>query len=175
MTRGSKHKRAAIDSALDRFAMMRRGQFDLSWMRANPRGWGTHARPSEVGVTLADIIVGPYAEPPDRVRSGAGVAPRGAEPLSSSAVTPYDICEKAQVWADNVAELYEEGASRHWSSARDIPWGKLTELDDDLEHAVCQLCTQLAQMEIIALEFPARWIPRVSREFHEVKILLAMH
>src|SRR5205814_619088 len=64
-------------------------------------------------------------------------------------------------------------ALRQWSSARDIPWRKLVELPDEIERAVCQICTQLTQLELVAVDVPARWIGRVSREFHEVKLFLA--
>ena len=162
-----------VERALDQLAMMRRGKFDLSWMRANPGGWGTRATRSDVGVTLEDINVGSYAEAPNRGAAGGG-APRGAEAPPGTARLPgYDVDEKAEVWADNAAELYDEGALRQWSSARDIPWRKLVELPDEIERAVCQICTQLTQLELVAVDVPARWIGRVSREFHEVKLFLA--
>ena len=49
---------------------------------------------------------------------------------------------------------YEEAVARQWSSARDIPWDELKPLPDDLERAMCQLCTFLTEVEFIAADAP---------------------
>lgn len=46
------------------------------------------------------------------------------------------INTKAEVWSDNVLDLYEEAVSRQRNATRDIPWTELPELDPDLEHAM---------------------------------------
>src|SRR5262249_14503456 len=103
--------------------MMRDGKFDLSWMRANPAGWGTHAKPSVGGLTVTDINVGPYGQVPDHGGVHGSMAPRGAYvPPETPSLGCYDIDDKAIVWAENAGELYEESVARQWSSARDIPW-----------------------------------------------------
>lgn len=163
-----------IDRVLDRIAMMRAGKFELGWMDANPQGWGTKATPSNVGLTLSDINVGPYGDVPDRGSSHGSMAPRGAAvPPETPSLGCYDINEKGLVWADNAAELYEEAVARQWSSARDIPWHKLRPLPDDIEKAVCQLCTQLSEVEFIAGDLPAKWMWRINHDYHEVKCFLA--
>ena len=164
----------AVEEALDRIAMMRDGRFDLGWMHANPAGWGTKPTLSHVGLTLDDINVGTYAEVPEHGGAHGSMAPRGAEvPPTTPALGCYDLDEKALVWADNAAELYEEAVARQWSSARDVPWDRLTELPDDIERAVCQLCTQLTEVEFIAGDLPAKWLWRINHDFHEVKLFLA--
>jgi hypothetical protein len=165
---------AAIEEVLDRLAMMRDGKFDLSWMQANPGGWGTHARPSADGLTLTDINIGPYGVVPDQGSAHGSMAPRGAAvPPGTPALGSYDFDEKAIVWAENAGELYEEAVARQWSSARDIPWDRLEPLRDDLERAVCQLCTQLTEVEFIAGDLPAKWLWRINHDYHEVKLFLA--
>jgi hypothetical protein len=156
------------------FAMMRDGKFDLRWMQANPAGWGIRATPSVDGLTISDINVGQYGVVPDHGAAHGSMAPRGAwVPPETPALGSYDIDEKAIVWADNAGELYEEAVARQWSSARDIPWERLEPLPDEIERAVCQLCTQLTEVEFIAGDLPAKWLWRINHDFHEVKLFLA--
>jgi hypothetical protein len=163
-----------IDEALDRVSDMRNGKFDLSWMHSNAEGWGTRAQPSRTGLTLDDINLGPYAQVPDAGSSHGSMAPRGSEvPPETPSLGTYDINEKAVVWAENAGSLYEEAVARQWSSARDIPWHKLEPLPDDIERAVCQLCTGLTEVEFIAGDLPAKWLWRINHDFHEVKCFLA--
>ena len=163
-----------VEEVFDRLAMMRDGKFDLSWMNANPAGWGTRPTASPGGLTVADINVGPYGVIPERGSAHGSMAPRGAEvPPETPSLGCYDIADKAIVWADNAAELYEEAVARQWSSTRDVPWDRLEELPDDIERAVCQLCTQLTEVEFIAGDMPAKWLWHINHDFHEVKLFLA--
>ena len=99
----------AVERVFDRLSMMRDGKFDLSWMHANPAGWGTCARPSLGGLTVTDINVGPYGVIPDHGGAHGSMAPRGSYvPPETPSIGSYDIDEKAVVWADNAGELYEE-------------------------------------------------------------------
>ena len=61
---------------------LRRGDFDLAWLRAEPRGgiwgqWGVRAEPSERGLTLMDVDAasglhpGPHAPPSVALRAPA--------------------------------------------------------------------------------------------------------
>jgi hypothetical protein len=162
------------EEVFDRLAMMRDGKFDLRWMGANPSGWGTRAARSPGGLTLDDINVGRYGEIPEHGSTHGSMAPRGAEiPPETPSLGTYDVDDGAVVWADNAAELYEEAVARQWSSTRDIPWEKLEPLPDEIEKAVCQLCTQLTEVEFIAGDLPAKWLWRINHDFHEVKLFLA--
>lgn len=69
--------------------------------------------------------------------------------------------------------LYEEAVQRQWSSATDVPWGELPEIDEKLEYAMSQLCTFLTQVEFIAGDVPGQYAPNVSAEFFEVGLFLA--
>jgi hypothetical protein len=99
----------ALERVLDRLSMMRSGKFDLSWMDANPDGWGTRATPSTNGLTIGDINVGKYGVIPEHGSSHGSMAPRGAEmpaescrssrrpwsPVSSSPAAPSIACRRA--------------------------------------------------------------------------------
>jgi hypothetical protein len=163
-----------LELVLDHLSDMRNGKFDLRWMHANPDGWGTRATPSAMGLTIADVNVGKYGVVPERGGAHGSMAPRGCEiPPGTPTLGTYDVDDRGTVWADNCAELYEEAVARQWSSARDIPWDRLEELPEDIERAVCQLCTQLTEVEFIAGDLPAKWLWRINHEFHEVKLFLA--
>ena len=84
----------------------------------------------------------------------------------------YTINDRAEVWSDNVLDLYEEAVSRQWSATRDIPWGDLAPLDPDVEHAMCQLATVLSEVEMVAADFPAKWLWRINHDFVEAKMFL---
>jgi hypothetical protein len=156
-----------LEKVLDHMSDMRNGKFDLRWMHANPDGWGTRAKPSTLGLTLADINVGKYGVIPAQGDSRHSMAPRGSEiPDDMPSLGTYDIDDRGMVWSDNCAELYEEAIARQWSSARDIPWDRLRELPDDIERAVCQLCTQLTEVEFAALD-PRGWRRRPHDGGHD--------
>lgn len=150
----------------------RNGELDLRWLREWNSEWGVKATPSRVGLTLRDIAVGSYGDVPDTAPRRT-MAPRGSEVDADVPDMGYTLNRKADVWADNVMDLYEEGVSRQWSATRDIPWGEIPEIDPDLEHAMCQLCTLLSEVEMIASDFPAKWMWRINHDYVEAKMFLA--
>lgn len=79
---------------------------------------------------------------------------------------------KADVWSDSTMMLYEEALQRQWSSARDIPWHTVKPLSDDLEMAMCTLCTFLTQVEFIAGDLPGRFMEQIPAEFYEAQLFL---
>jgi hypothetical protein len=85
----------------------------------------------------------------------------------------YTLNEMSEVWAENAATLYDEAVVRQWNSVTDIPWHKLEKLPDDIEKAVCQMCTGLTEVEFVAGDMPAKWLCRINHDFHEVKLFLA--
>ena len=46
------------------------------------------------------------------------------------------------------------------------------ELPDDIEHAMCQVCTTLTEVEMIAADLPAKWMWRMNHDFIEAKMFL---
>ncbi len=144
---------------------------DWAWLRGARSEWGVRPKPSPRGLTIMHFAVGSYGELPYSPTHGS-MAPRGGDHDADLPDMGYIVNNKAQVWAENVAELYEEAVARQWSATRDIPWGELQELPDDIEHAVCQLCTTLTEVEMIASELPAKWMWRINHDFIEMKMFL---
>ncbi|MDE3094851.1 MAG: ferritin-like domain-containing protein [Chloroflexota bacterium] len=143
---------------------------DLSWLRA-PGDWGIHAKPGKRGLTLDEINAGPYAEIPDTA-SGQTMRPRGAQARDGVPHVGY-MLRRNDIWSKNATLLYEEAVQRQWSSATDIPWDKLEPLPDDIELAMSQLCTFLTEVEFIAGDTPAQWLPTISNDHYEIKLYLA--
>ncbi|HUO05753.1 MAG TPA: ferritin-like domain-containing protein [Candidatus Binataceae bacterium] len=165
-----------VERALDYISEVRQGKIDLKWMEANSGGWGVKAMPrDDRGLGLEDINrVGHYGDVPDSGSKVGSMAPRGSEiPADMPSLGCYDINDKSLVWADNVALLYDEAVARQWSSARDIPWDQLKPLPEDMEKAMCQLCTGLTEVEFVAGDMPAKWLWHINHDFHEVKCFLA--
>ncbi len=144
---------------------------DWAWLKGTRAEWGVHPKPSPRGLTMMDIAVGSYGEVADEPEHRS-MAPRGGDHDEDTPDMGYILNSKSQVWAENVRELYEEAVARQWNATRDIPWGDLQELPDDIEHAVCQLCTLLAEVEMIASDLPAKWMWRMNHDFLEAKMFL---
>lgn len=145
---------------------------DWGWLRGARSEWGVRPKPGPRGLTMMDIAIGSYGEVPDHP-THRSMAPRGADVEGDTPDMGYILNTKSQVWAENVAELYEEAVARQWSATRDIPWSELQELPDDIEHAICQLCTVLSEVEMIASDLPAKWMWRMNHDFVEAKMFLA--
>jgi hypothetical protein len=146
-------------------------KLDLGWMKDLKSQWGVKAKPSKIGLTLRDIAIGTYGQIPENAPRKT-MAPRGSDIDPNVPDLEYLLNAKADVWADNIFELYEEAVSRQWSATRDIPWTELPELNPDLEHAMCQLATFLSEVEMVASDFPAKWLWRINHDFVEVKMFL---
>ncbi len=146
-------------------------ELDWAWLAGHHSEWGIHPKPSPRGLTMMDIAVGSYGEVPQHPRHRA-MAARGADIAEDTPDMGYILNDKSDVWASNVSELYEEAVARQWSATRDIPWGELEELPSDIEHAMCQLCTTLSEIEMIASDLPAKWMWRMNHEFLEAKMFL---
>ena len=143
---------------------------DLSWLDLD-QTWGMNAKPGKRGLTLDEVNIGPYG-PPESDEAEATFRARGAAKRDGVPRLGYYTGTKADVWSDNATMLYEEAVQRQWSSATDIPWETLEPLNDDIERAMCQLCTFLTEVEFIAGDTPGQWVPRVSNEHFETKLFL---
>jgi len=164
----------AVEIGLNRMREMARGNFDLHWMESNPDGWGHQVTPGATGLRLRDVETGHYAQVPEHGSSHGSMAPRGcAVPDDVPGLGMYTMNEMSEVWAENAALLYDEAVVRQWNSVTDVPWHKLQQLPDDIEKAVCQMCTGLCEVEFVAGDMPAKWLCRINHDFHEVKLFLA--
>jgi hypothetical protein len=143
----------------------------LEWMDI-PTEWDTRARPGKKGLTLEAINIGKYGDVPDRWEYQSEM-PRGAVPIAGVEGMGYTIYEKQELWADNAAELYEEAIQRRWRPATDIDWASLEPLPEDLERAICQICTHFSEKAQLEADVLAGWEPELSYGYHEVKLYLA--
>jgi hypothetical protein len=123
------------------------------------------------GLTLEGIQIGQYGEIPE-YSDNYTARPRGAIGRPSAIATTSYQPTKREVWSEACAMLYEEAVARQWSSATDIPWETIQELPDDMEMAMCQVCTFLTQIEYIAAEVPGRWVAKLSPDYFEVAAFL---
>lgn len=80
----------------------------------------------------------------------------------------FTINKKIDVWADNLDELYEKAKSEQWNASKDIPWESMKKLPDDIESAVSQLMTFIAQNEYIALYLPTKFLWRINPYYDQV-------
>ena len=144
---------------------------DWKWLKGAKSEWGVRPKPGPRGLTMLDIATGTYGDVPEHPVHRS-MAPRGADIDPDTPDMGYILNAKTDVWAENVTELYEEAVARQWSATRDIPWGELPELPDDIEHAICQVCTTLTEVEMIAADLPAKWMWRMNHDFIEAKMFL---
>lgn len=145
-------------------------ELDLSWLRSEA-DWGIRAKPGKRGLTLDEINVGAYG----RVGEGGHATtmkPRGAMARTGVPHVGYAL-DRDDVWSQNATLLYEEAVQRQWSSATDIPWETLEPLPDAIERAMSQLCTFLTEVEFIAGDTPAQWLPHIGNEHYEIKLYIA--
>ena len=134
---------------------------DLSWL--NLYDEPTSAVPGKKGLTLKEINLGKYA---DERRGGGDMTYRARGAIARPGAQRFgpNYQNKSDVWSENCIMLYEEATQRQWSSARDIPWETLEALPDEIERAMCQLCTMLTEVEFIAGDVPGQWMPFVSAQ-----------
>jgi hypothetical protein len=145
---------------------------DLSWIDAPAAERGIRVVPGKRGLTLEDISVGSYGNPPETTRNQSGRM-RGSAPRPDAQHVAAHWLLKSESWSDSAMMLYEEALQRQWSSATDVPWEDMPELDDDLELAMSQLCTFLTQVEFIAGDVPGKFAPNVSADHFETGLFLA--
>ena len=144
----------------------------LAWMRVDTE-WGVRAGPDlEQGLTLGRINVGSYGAVPD-IWENETMLPRGAAPIAGVESMGYSIYRKADVWAESCAEMYEEAIRERWAPATDVPWDTLAPLPEDIEAAMCQLCTELAERAYWSSAAVGTWLKEISYGFIEVKAFLS--
>ena len=147
-------------------------QFPLVVLRTSSER-GRRAQPSADGLRLGDVDQGSYGVVPEEwaLRNDT---PRGSKPMRGAYMPgSYSVYEKAEVWADGVADLYEDAIRDRWGPAFDLPWDERETLADELERATGQLCAIYSNHGLIEQKIISRWLERISYGFHEVKLFLA--
>ncbi len=124
-------------------------------------------------IDLRDCFIGRAGQVPDEVGAKQGLTQRGSVVDPNTPDFDFAVRDKVVVWSDNIAELVEQAKLGQWNAATDIPWDKLEPLPEDLERAVCQICTFMIQNEYLALYLPAKLLSQVDPRFTEVVLFLA--
>jgi len=135
--------------------------------------WGQKADRGEDRFDTREWLIGRAGLIPERADPSTGFAPRGAVVEDGSPIYPFDVLEAGQAWSEEAAVLYDQAAAGHWDGARDIPWRELKPIDEELERAICQVMTFLAENEYSALYVPAKWIARIHPHFVETVLFLS--
>ena len=144
----------------------------LAWMN-DTLEWGIRARPGKHGMTMRALNLGSYGEIPE-YSADMSRRPRGAFPIPGVPRTDvYSLSAKVDIWADNAVDLYEEAIQRRWMPHADVDWDALTPLPHDVELAMRQFCTELAQQASIETDVIGQWLHRMNYAYHEVKTFLA--
>ncbi|TMA53818.1 MAG: hypothetical protein E6J76_03435 [Deltaproteobacteria bacterium] len=151
------------------------GNLTLKWYEVETTR--VRARPADParGLTYQDCNLGPYGYDaiPEFLRDRYSMAARGSVLVEKLPDLGYTINRRSDVWADNVAELYEEAKARRWAPAVDIPWAELlAEPRPVRDAAMAQACTLLEEVALVAMEAPGRWVFSINQEFIEQKSFL---
>ncbi len=144
---------------------------NFDWLNLDTeQGMRIHA--GRRGLTLEDINSMSYGVQ-DKDESGISVfGARGAKNDPRSPRHARQYRDKGDVWSESAMLLYEEANQRQWSSAKDIPWETIKPLPDDIEWAMCTLCTFLTQVEFIAGDLPGRFMEQVHPDHFEAQLFL---
>jgi len=135
--------------------------------------WGVQLpRRPDGSVDLRNWLVGRRALIPDEAPAYYGFIPRGAVGEPGLPDYPFHLNRRADIWTESITELYEQATAQQWNANNDIPWAKLRPIPDDLERAVCQAMTFLAENEYAALYIPAKFLPRINAQYIEVVLFL---
>lgn len=152
------------------------GDLTLTWWDAKTERVRAAVRDPRRGLTYADCNLGTYGwdDIPEFVRDKYSMAARGSEIWGKLPDLGYTLNRKSDVWADNVAELYEESKARRWVPAIDLDWKSLpsARLPAALEASMAQLCTVLEEIALVTMEMPSRWVFSINQEFLELKSYL---
>jgi hypothetical protein len=112
-------------------------------------------------------------EMPERADPATGFAPRGVSVEAGGPVYPFDLLERDHVAPPEVTSLYNQAISAQWDASRDIPWQKVKQHPAELDAAIRQIMTFLAENELSALYLPSKFISRIHPAYVEVAMFLA--
>ncbi|MDE3095169.1 MAG: hypothetical protein KGK07_04105 [Chloroflexota bacterium] len=145
---------------------------DMSWARVPT------ARPAKPtigaeGFTLKMADAGEYAYAPDHWPY-ENDTPRGSYPAKDRGLpAPYTIYEKAEVWAENCADLYEAAIREQWKPATQVSWSSIEPLPDHIEASLDQIFSNISEQQYNSNAVLMGWLKEISYGYHEVKLYLA--
>lgn len=94
------------------------------------------------------------------------IAPRGATIDEHAPRMNFPYFKKIDVWAENI-EGHLAAMQRVGWTLEDIDWSGASKLSPDLERALCQIITFLAEGEYLSLYATSKFIPRISPYYGE--------
>jgi hypothetical protein len=145
---------------------------DLSWMKV-PTERPPKPQIGDDGFTLRMADAGTYGYAPDRW-AYENDTPRGAYPSRDQGLAaPYTIYDKAEVWAESSADLYEAAIREQWKPATQIAWTSLEELPEHVEAALDQIFSNISEQQFNSLQVMGGWFKEISYGYHEVKLYLS--
>ena len=148
------------------------GKITLRWARPTTE-LGMRGVPGPNGLGMPEVNIGTYGHVPDRWPY-ENDTPLGSHPTPGAYMPgSYSIYDKSEVWADGVDHLYEDAIRERWAPATDIAWNDLQEQPDDIERALCQVCTIFGQHGLTESKLLASWEEKIAYGFHDVKDFLA--
>jgi hypothetical protein len=86
---------------------------------------------------------------------------------------PFALDSRDELWLDEARSLYDQAVANQWSVARDLDWSGPATLGPDLDWAIAQIMSFLAENEVSALLVPAGFLHRIHPHFAEVSQFLA--
>ena len=110
---------------------------------------------------------------PERADPATGFAPRGVSVEPGGPSYPFDLVERDHVAPPEVAALYEQAVAAQWDASRDIPWKNVGTHAPEIDAAIRQIMTFLAENELSALYLPSKFISRIHPAYVEVAMFLA--
>jgi len=110
---------------------------------------------------------------PRHADPASGFAPRGVSVEAGGPVYPFDLVERDRVAPPEVATLYDQAVAGQWDASRDIPWTRVGTHAPEVDAAIRQIMTFLAENELSALYLPSKFISRIHPAYVEVAMFLA--
>lgn len=139
---------------------------------AGPREDGMRLPVHEDGSLTAQDVLNSVPMP-EQGDPSTGFAPRGAQVEPGGPRYPFSLQDREHLAPPEVARLYDQAVTSQWNANTDIPWNRLPELPPELERAVGQVMTFLAENELSALYVPSQFIARIHPAFAEVAMFLS--
>jgi TusA-related sulfurtransferase len=160
-------ERQQIDQGYDRH-LIARGPLSL------PHGTKEEglALPRQSGHPTAEDVL-QRVPMPQRADPSSGFAPRGAQVESGGPRYPFSLLDRDHVAPPEVAKLYDQAVAAQWNALTDIPWSKVPSLPDDIERALGQIFTFLAENELSALYLPSKFVSRIHPAYAETAMFLS--
>ncbi|MFC0216017.1 sulfurtransferase TusA family protein [Paenibacillus chartarius] len=122
---------------------------------------------------IRDWFQGRGGELQEHAPAYVGFVPRGAVAEPGVPDFGFTLNKKDDVWSHNLLDLYEQAKENQWNATTDIAWDRLPELPEDLEWAVCQIMTFLAENEYSALYIPAKFMAQINPHYIEALMYLS--